>query len=227
MRKEAVLTIDMVSDLVSPWCFLSKRRLDKALLQIEGASVPQVRWQPFEINPGIPEAGMNVDRYLSNVFGSDNAARTVLERLTGVGEEDGIRFHFDRVQTVPNTMKAHRLILLAEEQSLAEPVVDALFRAFFEEGRDIGRTEVLAELAGEIGLDAADVEAYLRGDRNRDAVRTREAQARSVGLTGVPSTVVNGVVAMIGVQDPATILAVIDKALFPDFSDQPDPRSLN
>jgi predicted DsbA family dithiol-disulfide isomerase len=227
MHKEPVLTIDVVSDLVSPWCFLSKRRLDRALLQIGGASVPHVRWQPFEINPAIPDSGLDVDRYLSNIFGSNEAARTVLEQLTGIGEGDGIRFKFDRVRSVPNTMKAHRLILLAEEEALGGAAVDALFRAFFEEGRDIGRTEVLAELAGEIGLDAADVDAYLRGDRNRDAVRTREAHARSAGLTGVPSTVVNGVVAMIGVQEPETILSVIDKALFPDFPEQPDPKSLN
>lgn len=227
MSREAVLTIDVVSDLVSPWCYLSKRRLDRALMQIEGASVPQVRWQPFEINPAIPDAGLDVDRYLNNVFGSDDAARTVLEQLTGVGEFDGIHFKFDRVQSVPNTMKAHRLILLAEEEALGQPMIDALFRAFFEEGRDIGRTEVLAELAGEIGLDECEIKVYLRGERNRDAVRTREAHARSAGLTGVPSTVVNGVVAMIGVQEPETILSVIDKALFPDFPDQPDPKSLN
>lgn len=227
MRKEAVLTIDMVSDLVSPWCFLSKRRLDRALLQIEGASVPRVRWQPFEINPAIPESGCDVDRYLHKVFGSDEAARMVFAKLTGVGEGEGIRFDFDRVRTVPNTMKAHRLILLAEEQSLAGPMVDAVFRAFFEEGRDIGRTDVLADLAGEVGLDTAGIDGYLRGDRNRAAVRTREAHARSAGLTGVPSTVVNGVVAMIGVQEPETILSVIDQALFPDFTEQPDPKTLN
>lgn len=221
MSDTRVLTIDVVSDLVSPWCYLAMGRLERALSTLKGASVPVIRWQPFEINPAIPSAGMDVDRYLSAVFGGADNARQVLDEVTSEGKAEGIRFDFGRVKTVPNTMSAHRLILLAEEEDRGERMTQILFQGFFEEGRDIGDLDVLAGLAGEVGLDAGSTGEYLAGDRNRDIVRTREAQARSVGLIGVPSIIVNGQLAVMGVQDSDTILAAIDQALFHELSDTP------
>ena len=221
MNDTQVLTIDVVSDLVSPWCYLAMGRLDRALSALQGASTPVVRWQPFEINPAIPMAGMDVDRYLSAVFGSNDVARQVLNDVASEGEAEGIHFDFDRVKNVPNTLSAHRLILLAEEKQRGERMTQALFRGFFEHGQDIGNLDVLTGLAADAGLDADSTGEYLAGDRNRDIVRTREAQARSVGLIGVPSIIVNGQLAVMGVQDPETILAAIDQALFHELDDGP------
>lgn len=218
MSTTRVLTIDIVSDLVSPWCYLGTRRLVRALDQLEGAAVPDVKWQPFEINPAIPPGGMDVDRYLNSVFGSANAARVMLDKVAAEGEEEGIHFNFDRVRSVPNTLAAHRLILLAEEEERGARMTQALFRGFFEEGRDIGDVDVLAELAADVGLDATE---YLVGDRNRDLVRTKEAQAVGAGLTGVPSLVFNRRLAVLGVQDAETILTAIDQALFHQLPESP------
>ena len=224
---QPVLTIDLVSDLVSPWCYLGRRRLDRALARLQGASRPRIRWQPFEINPAIPPGGMEVDRYLATVFGSTAAARDVLKELASVGEGEGIRFDFDRVRTVPNTLDAHRLILLAEEGDAGDEMAQRLFRGFFEEGLDIGSREVLTEIAGEGGLEAGLVRDYLEGERNRDAVKVREARARGAGLTGVPTLVLNGRVAVLGVQDPDVIVEAIDQALFHDLPETPEPGELH
>ncbi len=222
MSDTRILTIDVVSDLVSPWCYLAIGRLERALAALQGASVPLVRWQPFEINPAISSAGMDVDKYLSSVFGSSDVARQVLDTVASEGEAEGIRFDFDKVTTVPNTLAAHRLILLAEEEDRGEEMTEALFRGFFEEGRDIGDLDTLASLASGIGLDEASTGAYLASDRNRDIVRTREAEARGAGLNGVPSIVINGRLAIVGVQDPETILAAIDQALFQGLPESPE-----
>lgn len=222
-----VLTIDLVSDLVSPWCYLGRKRLDRALARLQGASRPEIRWQPFEINPAIPPQGMEVGRYLETVFGSATAARDVLAELTTVGEGEGIRFDFDGVRNVPNTLDAHRLILLAEEAGHGDRMAKALFRGFFEEGLDIGDREVLTGIASRGGLDTDVVRAYLEGERNRDAVKVREARARGAGLTGVPTLVLNGRVAVLGVQEPDVILSAIDQALFHELPESPEPYQIH
>ncbi|MGD8976035.1 MAG: DsbA family oxidoreductase [Gammaproteobacteria bacterium] len=227
MNARRVLTIDLVSDLVSPWCYLAKRRLDRALGELEGASEPLVRWQPFEINPALPEAGMEVDRYLAQAFGSSEAGRSALGEVAAVGEEEGIRFKFDQLDLVPNTMNAHRLILLAEAEGRGDEMADTLFRGFFEEGQDIGRIAVLKALAARAGLDTDTAEAYLAGDRNRNLVRSREARVREAGLTGVPSVIVNGRLAISGVHEPEVLLQVIDRALFEDLPESPPANSLH
>lgn len=227
MSAKPVLVLDLVSDLVSPWCYLAKRRLERALNSLEGASTPVVRWQPFEINPALPTDGMDVDRYLAQAFGSSEAGRSALGEVAVVGEEEGIRFKFDQLDLVPNTMNAHRLILLAESADRGDEMADTLFRGFFEQGRDIGQIEVLTGLAAEIGFDSGAAEAYLVGDKNRNLVRSREARVRSAGLTGVPSLIVNGRLAISGVHDPEVLLQVIDRALFEDLPESPSLHSLH
>ena len=214
MRTTPVLTIDLVSDLVSPWCYLAQRRLARALSAVGGACEPRVRWQPFQINPDIARSGMDVNEYLATVFGSADAGREVLEDVRLAGEDEGIRFDFGRVSTVPNTMAAHRLIMLAEEQDRSDAVAGRLFRGFFEEGRDIGDLDVLAELAAGEGFDPDETGRYLRSDRHRSTVRARQAEVQGAGLNGVPGIVFNGRYAVMGVQEPEVLLAAIDRALF-------------
>jgi predicted DsbA family dithiol-disulfide isomerase len=213
-----VIKVDVVSDVVSPWCFVGMRRLEQALARFEGASEPEISWKPFEINPALPPEGVAVDEYLKAVFGTAAAGRAALDELASEGERDGIRFAFDRVSSVPNTLDAHRLILLAEEAGAGRKMADRLFKGFFEEGRDIGRREVLAELAEDVGLCRRSVREQLSGDRFRTVVRAMEARVRGAGLSGVPSIIVNKRVAVMGVQDPDTIVSAIDQALFHSLS---------
>jgi len=227
MNARKVLQIDVVSDLVSPWCYLGMRRMDQALARLAGASEPEVNWRPFQINPDLPKGGVEVDRYLASVFGSPEAGRAALEEVASVAEHDGIRFDFGRVACVPNTMDAHRLILMAAEDGCAREVAARLFRGFFEEGLDIGRSDVLADIGGDVGMDGASVKDCLAGDRYRNTVRVTESQARSVGLTGVPSFIVNKRLAVTGVHEPEILLSVVEKALFPDLPEHPARTDLH
>jgi predicted DsbA family dithiol-disulfide isomerase len=227
MNARKVLQIDIVSDLVSPWCYLGMRRMDQALARLSGASTPEINWRPFQINPDIPTDGVDVNRYLTSVFGSPEAGRAALRDVATAAESDGIRFDFGRVPRVPNTMDAHRVILMAAEDGRAREVAQRLFRGFFEEGMDIGRTEVLAELGGDAGMDGEMVKDCLASDRYRSAVRVTESTARSAGLTGVPSFVINKRLAVTGVHEPEMLLSVVEKALFPDLPDSPTPDQLH
>lgn len=221
------MQIDVVSDLVSPWCYLGMRRMEQALSALRGASVPELNWRPFEINPALPKDGMDVDRYLSSVFGSPEAGRAVLDQVANLGEQEGIRFDFSRVSAVPNTMDAHRLILMATDEGQGPRMAHRLFRGFFEEGLDIGRAEVLTELGTEAGLEPDSIRECLCSDRYRDTVRATESQVRQSGLTGVPSFIINRRIAVSGVQDPAVLVSAIDKALFGELPEDPDPAQLH
>lgn len=227
MNARKVLQIDIVSDLVSPWCYLGMRRMDQALAHLCGASEPEINWRPFQINPDIPTEGVDVDQYLAAVFGSREAGRAALRDVATAAEQDGIRFDFGRVPRVPNTMDAHRVILMAGENGQAREVAERLFRGFFEEGLDIGRTEVLAELGGDAGMNGEQVKDCLASDRYRNAVRITESRARSVGLTGVPSFVINKRLAVTGVHEPEMLLSVVEKALFADLPDNPSLGQLH
>jgi len=215
-----VLTIDAVSDFVSPWCFIARRRLGRALERLAGAE-PNVRWAPFELHPAIPKQGMALEEYLSGLFGSPDAARPVLSALTEAGERDGIHFKFDRVRSVPNTRDAHRLVLLAEREGRQDAVAEGLFTGLFEHGRDIGEPGILAEVAADAGLDASGVREYLAGPEGGEEVQRRASRVRAAGVEGVPAFVFNGRVAVVGVAEPEIFLEAIDRAVFPGLPDAP------
>jgi predicted DsbA family dithiol-disulfide isomerase len=227
MSASITLQIDVVSDLVSPWCYLGMRRMEQALSALQGASDPQLHWRPFEINPALPKDGMDVDRYLASVFGSPEAGRAVLDQVANLGEQEGIRFDFNRVRAVPNTMDAHRLILMATDEGRGSRMAHRLFRGFFEEGLDIGRAGVLTDLGLEAGLELDSIRECLSSDRYRDMVRVTESQVRQSGLTGVPSFIINGRVAVSGVHEPAVLVSVIEKALFGELPEDPEPGQLH
>jgi predicted DsbA family dithiol-disulfide isomerase len=222
-----VLTIDAVSDFVSPWCFIARRRLARALEQVRGAAEPNLRWAPFELHPAIPKHGMELKAYLRGLFGSTEAARPLLAALTEAGERDGIRFQFDRVKSVPNTRDAHRLILFAERQGREQEIVDGLFTGFFEQGRDIGQRGVLAEVATDAGLDAAGVREYLAGPEGTSEIAVRESGVRALGFEGVPAFVFNDRVAVVGPAETGVLLEAIDKALFRELPQSPLPGQLH
>jgi predicted DsbA family dithiol-disulfide isomerase len=198
------LKVDVVSDVVCPWCFIGKRRLETAMADI---AVPlEIRWRPFQLDPTIPPEGKDRRAYLAAKFGTTDRVRQMQDRLVEAGEEEGIPFAFERIKVSPNTLDAHRLIHWAGESGKQERIVDALFRAYFLEGRDIGDHAVLADTAAAVGMDRAEVAPRLASGEDRASVRAEIAAAQQMGVTGVPTFILLGRYALVGAQ-PAAELA--------------------
>jgi predicted DsbA family dithiol-disulfide isomerase len=203
------VAIDVFADVVCPWCYIGERRLERALAKRRGIPTSR-RWRPFQLQPRTPREGIPWPEFIRTKFGGRQQARAIFDRVTGVGATVDATFDFDRVATAPNTADAHRVILLAAERGDEWPLVGRLFRAHFAEGRDIGDAATLAELAGNVGLDAADVRRYLASDRNRDAVAQGQQTAEEIGVTGVPFFVFAGRYAVSGAQPEDVLTRAID-----------------
>jgi len=179
------LTIDVVSDVVCPWCYLGKRRLALALAEADGGPVA-VRWRPYQLDPTIPAGGLDRRVYLKNKFRDDKRLDEVHARLTALGAEVGIAYRFDAISRAPNTLDAHRLIRWALAADVQDRIVERLFQLYFEQGRDIGERALLVEVAREGGMDGDVVAKLFADDHDVEEVRAEIAQAQSLGVTGVP-----------------------------------------
>ncbi len=211
-KNPKTLTIDAVSDLVCPWCYLGKKRLESALGNVAGPVL--IRWHPFELNPDVPVGGMPLDEYLDSRFGGREVVEPALEQLAVLGSGNGIAFDFDRIERVPNTLNAHRLIRYAHASGRQNVLIDLLFRGFFEEGRDIGDPEVLSKLAADAGLKEQKIRQLLGGNEMAKEIRNEQARARELGIIGVPNYIVNNRFAVSGAQDPDSFLEAFDRAMF-------------
>jgi predicted DsbA family dithiol-disulfide isomerase len=215
---QAALQVDVIADLVCPWCYLGKRRLDDALLAVHGPTT--VSWFPFQLNPAMPAAGMEIDEYLATKFGNPDDLKPALERLTAVGKSEGIRFNFGKLLRVPNTLNAHRIMKLAESERVnATALAEEFLKAFFESGLDIGDRDVLTELAIRHGLEIADINRTLDDDRSRRVVLSQEAQVRKGGVIGVPDFLVNKRLFVIGAQSTEALVKAFDRAMFGEIDD--------
>jgi predicted DsbA family dithiol-disulfide isomerase len=201
-------SIDVYSDVVCPWCYLGKRRLEAALCQRPDLAVV-VRWRPFELNPTMPPAGADRTEYLMQKFGDPGRLQEAHRRLLELGREAGIRYRFEAIRRVPNTRAAHTLIVSSEERQGA--VVDGLFRAYFEEGRDIGDVDVLAAIATAAGLDQGELAAVISSPSGIEAVTAQENEAARLGISGVPFFVLADRWAVSGAQEVATLVAALDQ----------------
>ena len=184
--------LDVISDVICPWCYIGKRRLEKALALLAPEFRFTVGWRPFELNPDMPRQGMARSAYRARKFGSPERAKALDAQVAAAGAEEGLRFHFDRISKTPNTFDAHRLIWLAGREGDQNAVANGLFEAYFVEGRDVGEAEVLVEVAAGAGLDPARVRAFLAGEEGVEEVRRDETAARRAGIDGVPSFVLDG-----------------------------------
>lgn len=219
-RSLATLRIDVIADLVCPWCWLGKRRLDDALLAVRGPS--RVSWYPFRINPGVAGGGMRFRDYLASRFGDAEELEPRLEDLALSGKAEGIRFRFDRLSGIPDTQGAHRLLKLAEaEGAPVSPVAEILFRGYLEEGLDLADHDVLFDLGRRAGLPATGVRRSLGDETTRQLVLSQDAQIRKSGLTGVPNFLVNKRLFVIGAQSTEALVNVFDRAMFGEESDRP------
>jgi predicted DsbA family dithiol-disulfide isomerase len=206
------ITIDVVSDVVCPWCYVGKRRLEAALAARPDI-VADVRWRPFFLDPTVPRGGKPRIDYITGKFGGVNKITSAHERLTALGKIAGIDFHFEKIEVQPNTLDAHRVIGWASAQGKATAVVENIFADFFVAGVDLSNGDALADAAARGGMDRALVRADLASDKDEE-LTSKQAQAASAsGIGGVPFFVFGGKIALSGAQEAEVISGAIDQAL--------------
>ena len=182
----SLLTIEIYSDLICPWCYIGRRRLGEALKRLELSEPPNIVWRPFELNPDLPKWGLDRRRYRTAKFGSWERSQAMDREIAETGKTLGLTFQYDRVLVTPNTFDGHRLLWWAKETGSQDALAEALFRAYFSEGRDLGKLDVLAEVAAEVGLSREHARHFLQSDQGRAEVLAEEREARRHGLNGVP-----------------------------------------
>jgi len=208
-----LVQIEVISDLVCPWCFIGKRRLERALARLRelpGAPQVSLQWRAFQLNPGLPEAGVDRAQYVRAKFGA--GAPQVYGRVQRAGESVGIEFAFDAIVRQPNTLAAHQLIAAAHAQGCQDQMVEALFTGYFLEGADLTARATLVALAQRAGVSAERAGACLDDARARQAVLDADRNARELGVEGVPFFLFNRRLAVSGAQEPEVLLQAIERA---------------
>jgi len=201
--------IDIISDVVCPWCFIGKRRLEKALA-LRPETAAEITWRPFQLNPDMPAEGMARAEYIANKFGDSAHSRRIHQTIAEAGASVGIDFAFDRIKRSPNTRNAHRLIRLGTKRGVGGAVVDRLFHGYFLEGRDVGDSATLATIAAEAGIDRAEALAFLESNEEREEIIAEDRNTRRLGINAVPCFIFAGQYAVSGAQEPEFFLPVFD-----------------
>ncbi|WEX07091.1 DsbA family oxidoreductase [Chelativorans sp. AA-79] len=212
MTEKANLSVDVVSDVVCPWCFLGMRNLQAAMANVDDIDVT-VRWRPYQLDPAIPRGGLDRQDYMLKKFGSLERLEAAHDRLREMGAAVGISYDFEAIKVAPNTLDAHRVIRWAATagQTVQNILVERLFRLYFEEGRNIGDHAVLIDAARDAGMDASLVETLLPSPADGDEVATEIETARRMGVTGVPCFLLEGRYALMGAQPPEALADAIAK----------------
>ncbi len=185
--------IDIVSDAICPWCYIGKRKLERALEQLANAGLRfSVHWNPYQLNPDMPKEGRDRTAYRVWKFGSPEKARELDTNVTQAAAEAGLTFHLDHIARTPNTLDAHRLIWSAGRKAVQDAAMEAVFAAYFIQGRDIGDPEVLADCAAQAGLDVQETAQFLSSDTASREMLAADRAAREAGVSGVPSFFLDG-----------------------------------
>ena len=201
------LLIEVASDVICPWCYIGKRRLEKALESLKGEVEARIEWLPFQLNPDMPAAGVARAEYRRAKFGSVEKGRALDARVAQEGAGEGIEFAFDRMRRTPNTIAAHQLVDLAQKQGKGNAVVDALFCAYFEEASDIGDAKVLQAIADRMGVSG------WPAVKNGELVREKEDRVRDLGISGVPTFIFDRKSGISGAYPPEALAQAIRDAV--------------
>lgn len=206
------VTVDVVSDVVCPWCYIGQKRLQHAVAALPEIDV-EIRWRPYQLDPTIPTEGKDRRRYMIDKFGSEERINQIHERIEALGRAEGIDFAFDRIMIAPNTLDAHRVIRWAGgvDAGTQDRLVQRLFALNFEEGGNVGDPEVLATAAGRAGMDEALVRTLLPTDADRREVTEEIGTAARMGITGVPCFILAGKYAVMGAQETETLVDTLRK----------------
>ncbi|WP_417411642.1 DsbA family oxidoreductase [Hoeflea sp.] len=209
------LTIDVVSDVMCPWCYIGKRRLEAALDEVRAEMDVEVRWRPYQLDPTLPKQGKDRQQYLEDKFGGAAGAEQAYAAIRAAGIDEDIPFAFDKIEVSANTLDAHRLIRWAGSLGLTtqQEVVDLLFKAYFEDGKNIGDDAVLKQIAEQAGLEMPVIERLLAGDADRDTVTAEIDQARQMGVTGVPCFIIDMQYAVVGAQSGEALADAMRKVV--------------
>ena len=211
VEKPTAVTVEMIADLACPWCYLGLIRLDKARALRPRLEV-ELRWWPYMLNPQLPKDGMDRRTYLRAKFGGDAEAGRIYERIEDAGRDEGMAFAFDKIKRTPNTVAAQRLILLAQDRGQADPMIRTLFKAFFEDGVDIGNIDALHALGEAAGLPRDDIEKLFAGDAHSADIIRGHQRAQMMGVQGVPVYIVDREHVIAGAQAPEVLAGLLDVA---------------
>ncbi len=225
MSERHPIRIDIFSDTICPWCWIGKRRLERALEARADLQVETV-WHAFQLNPQMPAAGMDRQDYLSTKFGGEDNARSVYGRVMAQGARESLPFDFKAIARTPNTVDSHRLVRWASGQPAGqEAMVEALFEAYFAQARDVGDKDVLVQIASEAGYDGPEARRMLDSDAGRDEVIEEDRQARSAGISGVPCFVLDRKVAVPGAVESEDFLRIFRKYEIGEGKATPEPAA--
>ena len=205
-----MIELDIFSDTVCPWCYIGKKRLEKAINNHKNLEFKQT-WRPFQLNPGMPPDGMDRQEYLISKFGSSDAAKTVYENIYEEGIKEGINFNFDIIQVTPNSFNSHRLLALAYKVDIQEKVLDDLFESYFLHGKDIGDPSILLQTAIKHNIDAEEFKSYLSDQENIEPLANEEIQAKKMGINSVPTFIVNKQIVINGAQTSENFELIFEK----------------
>jgi predicted DsbA family dithiol-disulfide isomerase len=205
--------VDVISDVICPWCYIGKKRLENAIAALDSQHDVQVRWLPFQLNPTMPKEGISRKEYRIRKFGSWERSLELDAKLVAVGETEGIHFAFDRIERTPNTVDPHRLIWLADQQGCQDAIVESLFLAYFTEGRDISNRQTLIDVIAEAGLERHRAEAMLNSEEGMDAIKEAQELSRWHRVDGVPFFIINNEITLSGAQQPDVFLDAFREAI--------------
>jgi predicted DsbA family dithiol-disulfide isomerase len=205
------VTIDVVSDVVCPWCYLGKARLEQAIAMTAGQAEVAIAWRPYRLNPDIPAEGVDHQAWLAEKFGGKENVDRAHAQISELGKEVGIAYDFDAIKVGPNTLDAHRLLhwALQHGRDVQNKVADLLFKANFSEGRNVGDHKVLVAIAVEAGMDGDVIAKLLESDADKDSVVDEIDAAQQMGVNGVPFFILDGKYAVSGAQMPETLASAI------------------
>ncbi len=207
------VNVDVVSDVMCPWCYIGKRRLEQALANLDDVDV-SIHWRPYQLDPTLPPEGRDRQEYLENKFGGPERAKEIYSRIESAGRDEDLDFDFSSIAVSPNTLDAHRVIRWSanEGEDVQEKLVEILFKLFFMEGANIGDHAVLIKAAEEAGMDVSIVATLLATDQDKNAVSKEIETAQRMGVTGVPCFIIDNKYAVMGAQEPQHIAEAIKQA---------------
>jgi len=206
------LIVDVISDVICPWCYIGKRRLENAIAALDDQHEVHVHWHAFQLNPTMPKEGISRQEYRTRKFGSWERSLELDAKVIAVGESEGIHFAFDTTEKTPNTVDAHRLNWLAGQHGCQDAVVEALFRAYFTDGRDISNRQTLVDVVAAAGLDRQAAEGMLNSDDGMAAILDGREMSQRFGVDGVPFFIINSGITLSGAQAPETFLDAFEQA---------------
>ena len=204
-----MIQIDLFSDVICPWCFIGKRRLERAL-KIRSNPRVDINWRAFQLNPDMPKNGIAREQYIEAKFGGPERAQGIYDNIRRVGETEGLEFRFDKIKRTPNTILAHRLISWSKHLKISDLVVESLFKAYFFDGLDIGSMETLIELLEELEINTEAFKSYIKTDNGLDEVSNETRFAYEHGITGVPCFIFDKKYSVSGAQEPEAFFPLFD-----------------